>query len=77
MNSLTISRNSFKIQGERMTAPTPELKTILELVESELTAMLLAKEVGSVIIHCGRNDLAVEVTSKRKYEPVLLVSKMR
>lgn len=60
-----------------MAALLPELKAILEQVETELTAMLLAKEVGSVTIHCGRNDLAVEVTSKRKYEPVLLVSKMR
>lgn len=58
-------------------AATPELKAILDTVEAELTAMLLAKEVGTVVIHCGRGDLSVEVTSKRKYEPVLLVSKLR
>lgn len=55
----------------------PELKAILEQVEAELTAMMLVGDVGSVTVHCGKYDLAVEVVSKRKHEPVLIVRKVR
>lgn len=53
-----------------MAAVSPELTAILEQVTAELQSMLLAGEVGQVTIHCGRGDLSVEVTSRRKYEPV-------
>lgn len=54
-------------------AATPELKAILDTVEAELTAMLLAKEVGNIIVHCGHSDILVEVN--RKHPPVRLARK--
>ena len=56
---------------------TPELKAILEQVEAELTAILLAGEVGTVTIHCGRGDLYVETVSKRRHDPVLIQQERR
>lgn len=53
-----------------MAAPVPEIAEILRQVESELAAMVLAGETGTVTVHCGRGDLSVEVTAKRKRDPV-------
>lgn len=51
--------------------PTPTaLKEILDLVEAELTAMILAGETGAVTIHCGENQMVVKATPERKHEPV-------
>lgn len=55
-----------------MAATPPELSNILEQVQAELTAMLSAGEIGTVTIHCGRNDLSVEVMAKRRHAPVRL-----
>lgn len=51
-------------------AATPEVVAILQQVEVELTAIVLAGETGTVTIHCGRGDLAVEVTRRHKRDPV-------
>lgn len=60
-----------------MSASPPELKAILEQVEAELSAMLLAGEIGSVTVHCGRGDLYVEAVSKRKHDAVLIQQERR
>lgn len=49
-----------------------EMKRVLEQVEAELTAMVIAGAVGTVTVHCGAGDLLVEVTTKRKHKPVRL-----
>lgn len=54
-----------------MTTP-PEVKRVLEQVEAELMAIIVAGEVGTVTVHCGAGDLSVEVTAKRKNKPVRL-----
>lgn len=53
-----------------MTVPVPEITEILRQVETELAAMVMAGETGTVTVHCGRGDLLVEVTAKRKRDPV-------
>lgn len=58
-------------------AQLSELKAVLEQVEAELSAMLLAGEVGTVTVHCGRGDLSVEAICKRKHEPVLIQQERR
>lgn len=55
----------------------PELKTILEQVETELSAIVSAGEVGTLTIHCGRADLYVEVVTKRKHDPVVIQHERR
>lgn len=54
-----------------------ELQAVLEQVEAELSAMILAGSVGTLTIHCGRTDLIVEVMTKRKHDPVLIQQERR
>ncbi len=58
-----------------MAATPPELKAILEQVEAELMTVMLSGETATITIHCGRGDLAVEVVSRRKHDPVRLAGK--
>lgn len=51
---------------------TPELKAILDQVEAELTAMILAGETGSVSVHVGADQMIVKANPERKHEPVRL-----
>jgi hypothetical protein len=53
-------------------AATPEVTAILQQVETELTAMLLAGETGTVTVHCGVDQLVVKANPERKHEPVRL-----
>lgn len=53
-----------------MIAHSPELQEILTQVEAELTRMVESGETGTVVVHCGRGDVVVEVTRKHKHEPV-------
>lgn len=54
-------------------AQTKEVTAILQQVEAELTAMVMAGETGRVTIHCSDSQLVVEVEYKRKHEPVRLI----
>lgn len=58
-------------------ARTPEIQKILDQVEADLTAIRLADEVGTVTVHCGRSDMYVETTSKRKHDPVVIQQERR
>jgi hypothetical protein len=58
-------------------AATPEVAEILAQVEAELMAMLQAGETGMITVHCGRGDMAVEVTAKRKRDPVRIEATKR
>lgn len=49
---------------------SPELQAILKQVAAELASIKKARETGTVTVHCGRDDLYVEVTRKRKHEAV-------
>jgi hypothetical protein len=51
---------------------TPELKAILDQVEAELVAMVLAGETGSVSVHIGIDQMIVKANPERKHEPVRL-----
>lgn len=53
-----------------MSVTLPELKAILEQVEAELAAMLLSGADGTLTVHVGRGDMAVEVMTKHRREPV-------
>jgi len=51
---------------------SPELRAILDQVETELAAMLLSGETGTVTVHLGGDQLVVKRNAERKYEPVRL-----
>jgi hypothetical protein len=52
-----------------------EVQQILSQIEAELTALVTANEIGMITVHCGVNQLLVEVHRKR--DPVKLTSKLR
>lgn len=60
-----------------MAQTPPELAAILDTVTTELQAMLLAGETGTVTVHCGSGQLVVEVVSKRKHDAVLIQQERR
>jgi hypothetical protein len=49
-------------------AQPTERAEILSQVDDELAALLAAGEVGTITVHCGVNQLLVEVNRKR--EPI-------
>lgn len=51
-----------------MPIPPPEVKRVLDQIQLELLRLVDANEIGTVTIHCGANQLVVEVN--RKLDPV-------
>lgn len=51
---------------------SPELKAVLEQVEAELSAMLLAGETGTLTVHVGTDQMVVKANPERRHEPVRL-----
>lgn len=58
-----------------MPIPPPEIERVLQQVQAELLRMVDANEIGTLTVHCGANQLVVEVN--RKLDPVKRVGKLR
>lgn len=55
-----------------MATPPPEVQKILDQVQSELAAMILAGETGTVTVHCGVDQMTVKANPERRHEPIRL-----